>query len=160
MGTRGSEIIGLDIDNLIETLNRALADEWLAYYQYWLGAKIVEGPLRDVAQKEFDEHATEELNHANMLIDRILQLGGTPVLKPTDWDKITNCGYETPTDPHIKKLLAQNIKGEQCAIDVYKKLVDMTRGKDDITYHIAFEILRDEIEHEDDLQQIEQDLSQ
>jgi ferritin-like protein len=36
----------------------------------------------------------------------------------------------------------------------------MTRGKDDVTYYMVFEILQDEVEHEDELQQIEDDLKQ
>ena len=28
----------LDVDNLLSQLNAALAEEWLAYYQYWVGA--------------------------------------------------------------------------------------------------------------------------
>jgi bacterioferritin len=43
MGTRGREIIGMDVDHLIDLLNRAYASEWLAYYQYWLGAKLIKG---------------------------------------------------------------------------------------------------------------------
>ena len=41
MGTRGRAIVGMDVDELLEVLNRAYASEWLAYYQYWLGAKLV-----------------------------------------------------------------------------------------------------------------------
>lgn len=26
----------LDVDNLLSQLNAALAEEWLAYYQYWV----------------------------------------------------------------------------------------------------------------------------
>jgi bacterioferritin len=158
MGTRGTEIVDLDVNELIKKLNNALADEWLAYYQYWVASKIVEGPLRGVAEREFAEHADEELKHANMLVERILQLGGTPLLKPEDWDKATNCGYDEPSNPAVKRLLEQNIKAEQCAIDVYKELIEMTRGKDDVTYYMVFEILQDEVEHEDELQQIEDDL--
>ena len=43
MGTKGKEIVNLDVNNLIGLLNKALADEWLAYYQYWVGAKVVRG---------------------------------------------------------------------------------------------------------------------
>jgi hypothetical protein len=32
---------------LLNLLNKALADEWLAYYQYWIGAKVVKGPMKD-----------------------------------------------------------------------------------------------------------------
>ena len=27
----------LDVESLISQLNAALAEEWLAYYQYWIG---------------------------------------------------------------------------------------------------------------------------
>ena len=158
MGTKGKSLVKLNVDELVEQLNKALADEWLAYYQYWIGAKVVKGPMRGAVVVELDEHALDELRHAGMLVDRILQLGGTPILKPEEWYKMTNCGYEAPEDPNVKKILEQNVKGEQCAIDVYNKLVDMTYEKDIITYDIVSEILKDEIEHEEDLQALEEDM--
>jgi bacterioferritin len=158
MGTKGIEIVGMDVGQLIKLLNKAFADEWLAYYQYWIGAKIAKGPMRDAVVAELIEHAADELRHAEMLILRILQLGGTPLLKPEDWYEMTNCGYETPENPSVNALLAQNIKGEQCAIGVYQKLLDITKDKDPITHQIAFEILRDEVEHEEDLQAIVEDI--
>jgi len=148
----------MDVDNLIETLNKALADEWLAYYQYWVGAKVAKGPMRGTVTTELLEHATEELGHAELLANRILQLGGTPLLTPADWYKMTNCGYEAPEDPYVEVLLDQNIKGEQCAIEVYQKLVDFTKDADPVTYEIVLSILTDEIEHEEDLQAIVEDI--
>ena len=158
MGTKGREILGLDADQLVATLNKALSDEWLAYYQYWMGSKIAVGLMKGEVAAELTEHATDELRHADMLVGRIMQLGGTPVLTPEDWYKHTNCGYDAPEDPYVEKLLAQNIKGEQCAITVYNNLMAMTKDKDPVTYQLAFEILRDEIEHEEDLQGLQEDL--
>jgi len=86
-----------------------------------------------------------------MLVDRILTLGGKPILEPKLWYELTNCGYEAPTDPHVEKILKQNIKGEQCAINVYNKIINIVKGKDEITYKIANEILEDEVKHEADL---------
>ena len=158
MGTKGREIVGLDVDKLIVDLNKALADEWLAYYQYWVGAKVAVGPMKDSVAAELLEHANDELRHAGMLADRILQLGGTPIINPEEWKKLSNCRYDEPSDPKVQVLLDQNIKGEQCAIDVYNKLLKKTEGKDRITNEIVFEILRDEVEHEDDLQALQEDL--
>lgn len=31
MGTKGRQIVGMDINELLEMLNKAFADEWLAY---------------------------------------------------------------------------------------------------------------------------------
>jgi len=155
---KGREIVKLDVNKLLELLNKALADEWLAYYQYWVGSKIAVGPMRELVVKELTEHAGDELRHAEMLVNRIIQLGGTPILNPQDWFKLTNCGYEVPEDPYVKKLLEQNIKGEQCAIEVYYKLLEFTKDKDPVTAKMVLEILEDEIEHEADLQAILEDL--
>lgn len=160
LGTKGREIIKLDIKTLLEKLNKAFADEWLAYYQYWVGAKLVTGPMRGVVAGELEEHAGDELRHAGMLAERIIQLGGSPPIKPNDWYQLTNCGYEAPEDPYVEPILEQNIKGEQCAIKVYNELAEMTKDKDTITYHIALEILHDEIEHEEDLEAIMEDLKE
>ena len=158
MGTRGREIVGVDVNALIKELNKALADEWLAYYQYWIGAKVAKGPMRGAVVAELVEHANEELEHAEMLVERILQLGGKPVLSPEDWFKVTNCGYEAPSDPKVKTLLEQNIKGEQCAIDVYQKLSTMLKDKDPITHQMVLGILEDEVEHEEDLESLLEDM--
>lgn len=160
MGTKGREIVGMNVEELIELLNKALADEWLAYYQYWIGAKVVVGPMKGEVATELIEHAGDELRHADMISNRIIQLGGIPLLKPEDWYGMTNCGYEAPEDPYVKAILEQNIKGEQCAIAVYKNLIDLTKDKDPITYQMTFEILRDEVEHEEDLQGLEEDLEE
>ena len=158
MGTRGTAIVGMDVKKLLDLLQRAYCDEWLAYYQYWLGAKIVKGPMKDAVIAELEQHATEELSHALMVTTRIIQLGGTPITTPEDWYKWTNCGYDAPDDPYVKVILEQNIKGEQCAIDVYQKMIQETQTKDPVTYNMAVTILEQEVEHEEDLQSLLEDL--
>lgn len=158
MGTRGREIVGMDVDELLGLLNGALASEWLAYYQYWLGAKVIKGPMKDAVASELNLHATEELNHANLLADRIIQLGGDPVLSPMQWFDLSPCAYEAPEDPYVMVLLQQNIEGEQCAISAYKNLMDVTKDKDMVTYNLALTILEQEVEHEEDLQSLQEDL--
>jgi bacterioferritin len=59
----------------------------------------------------------------------------------------------------VVKVLEQNIKGEQCAIGVYNKLLDALEGKDPITYNIVLQILGDEVEHEEDLEGVLEDIS-
>ncbi len=159
MGTKGREIVDMDVAPLVEVLNKAFADEWLAYYQYWIGAKVVRGPMKEAVIAELTQHAADELRHADMLALRILQLGGTPLTRPEDWYRHAHCGYEAPDDPFVRTVLAQNIKGEQCAITTYKKIVNMTSGKDPVTYNIVLQILQDEVEHEEDLQAQLEDLA-
>ena len=158
MGTLGKKIVELNVDELVNMLNKAYADEWLAYYQYWVGAKVACGRMRGIIAEELEEHAQEELEHAAKLTERIITLGGTPLLKPEDLLKESNCGYDAPIDPQTKALVKQNIKGEQCAITTYKKILDFVKDKDPITYHLVLDILEDEVEHEEDLQSILADM--
>ena len=158
MAEIGRSIVKMDVDELLNLLNKALADEWLAYYQYWIGAKVVKGPMKDAVISELDLHATEELTHAQLLVTRIVQLGGTPILTPEEWFKMTNCGYDAPTDPYVEEVLNQNIKGEQCAIRTYSSLLDITRESDPVTYDIILRIITDEVEHEEDLVALKEDL--
>jgi len=158
MGTKGREIIGLDVDELLRLLNKAFADEWLAYYQYWVGSKVAKGPMKDAIIAELVQHATEELGHATLVSDRIIQLGGTPLTNPRQWFDMTNCGYDPPDNPFVRILLEQNIKAEQCAISVYDRMMKLTEGKDPITYNMALTILQQEVEHEEDLQALLEDL--
>ena len=158
MAQKGREIVKMNVDELINLLNKALADEWLAYYQYWIGAKVVKGPMKDAVIAELDLHATEELAHAVLLTTRIIQLGGTPVLSPAEWMKITNCGYDAPADPYVEKVLEQNIKGEQCAIKTYNNLLGLTREGDPVSYNMILGILSQEVEHEEDLDALREDI--
>jgi bacterioferritin len=158
VGTKGREIVGIEVDRILTLLNQAYASEWLAYYQYWLGAKLIKGPMKDAVAAELTIHATEELSHATLLAGRIIQLGGTPVLSPEGWAKLSPCKYDAPEDPYVAVLLDQNIAGEQCAIATYKGLMDATKDKDMITYNLALTILEQEVEHEEDLQSLREDL--
>ena len=141
MGTKGIEIVGMDVQQLLDLLNKAFADEWFAYYQYWLGAKVVKGPMREAVIAELLQHAGDELRHAGMVAARIIQLGGTPVREPKEWYEVTSCGYDAPNDPFVGTILKQNIQGERCAIGFYKRLLDATQGKDPVTYNTVLQIL-------------------
>jgi len=161
MAFKGNSIIkGLEISELVSLLNRAYADEWLAYYQYYTESKVVKGIMKDAAIAELNQHAADELRHATMVADRILQLGGTPLLHPKDWFEHTNCGYDAPTNFDVVSILGDAIKGEQCAIATYSTLLDITREKDIITYDLISQILADEVEHEEDLQAMYDDITE
>jgi bacterioferritin len=152
MGAHGIEIAGVDVQKLIAMLNGALSEEWLAYYQYWIGARLMEGPMRSEIEPELLLHANQELNHAVLVVGRIIQLGGTPVVHPADWFKFSHCEYDAPTDPYVEVVLNQNLKGERCAIKRYKELADFTNGKDHTTHQMATTILNEELEHEQDIE--------
>lgn len=157
MGERAMQLVGKDVDMIVTLLEKAFADEWLAYYQYWIGAKVVRGPMKEGVIAELVQHAADELRHATMVADRITQLGGTPLTHPAKWLEMTNCGYDAPDDPFVKTIIDQNIKGEQCAISVYQNLLKVTRDVDFVTYNMVLQIIQDEVEHEEDLRALGED---
>ena len=109
----------IDIVELLAQLNAALSEEWLAFYQYWVGSFVVEGAMRGDVQREFQEHAAEEYNHAKLLADRIIELEGVPVLDPKQWFDLARCKYDAPVDFGSEVLLKQNVESERCAIYRY-----------------------------------------
>ncbi len=152
MGKEAIKVSTVDVEKLIEMLNAALSEEWLAYYQYWIGARLMEGPMRSEVEAELLIHADEELKHAELLVNRIIQLGGTPVINPKKWTELARCAYNEPSDPYIEIILKQNLQGERCAIQRYQEIADFTTGKDHSTHQMAVQILNDELEHEDDIE--------
>lgn len=161
MGKRGTSLLrGIEAETIIDLLNKAYCDEWLAYYQYFIESKVVKGLMKDAAIVELTQHAADELRHATMISGRIIQLGGTPILHPNEWIKHSNCGYDAPENPDVRNVLKDAIKGEQCAIGVYSNILDITREKDIITYDMISQILADEVEHEEDLQALFDDIEE
>jgi bacterioferritin len=118
----------------------------------------MEGPMRSEIAPELLIHATQELGHAVLVVDRIVQIGGIPVLSPSDWMKLSRCEYEAPVDPYVEAVLNQNLRGERCAIRRYKEIADFTNGKDHTTHQIATTILNEELEHEQDIEEFLADL--
>jgi bacterioferritin len=145
------KIVKFPIPKLLEMLNQAYSDEWIAYHQYWTCAKIVEGPMRALIAKEMSEHAQEEYDHVTQITDRIIQLGGKPLLSPMLWYKHKGCTYDATKNSYVKAVLQENIKGEQCAIGFYNHMLELIENKDPLTYDMVLKILEKEVEHEQDL---------
>ena len=53
MGKESVQILKkrIDVPRLLDNLNAALSEEWLAYYQYWIGSLVVEGAMRADLQR-------------------------------------------------------------------------------------------------------------
>ena len=148
----------IDLPVLLGQLNAALSEEWLAFYQYWIGAQIVEGAMRSDVQREFEEHAMEEFKHAKLVADRIIQLEGTPVLDPAQWTQLARCKYTPPLNSDVINVLNQNIAAERCAIIRYEEIATLCNNVDYTTCDIAKRIMAEEEEHEQDLQDLPRDI--
>ena len=63
---------------LIESLNRALGLELAGVIQYMQHSFLVTGPEREVFNEFFRDMSGEARDHAEMLGDKIVALGGVP----------------------------------------------------------------------------------
>jgi bacterioferritin len=148
MGAKANETAKLNSDELITELNKAYADEWLAYYQYWIAARTFADGRSSTLARELERIADEELEHAEELAERILLLGGKPLADPRAWFEETNCGYSEPPEDR-EGIIRMVIEAEQCAIRVYEQLVKKTLHDAPVTSQFVLHILEEELEHED-----------
>src|SRR3990170_1123986 len=156
MGTTGRAVVDLDLEVLIGELKKAYLDELLASHSYWITAIVAEGWHGEELAEHFKEEAAEELGHAGKLANRILELGGDPVVHPAQWERGANAPF-TPPRPgwsDADGMVADQVKAEAGAIQAYARLAKMTFGKDPVTYALVTEALADEVRHEEFLENL------
>ena len=137
---------------IIDALNKALAEELTSINQYILHAEMCEdwgyGKLHGIVEKR----AIVEMKHAEKLIGRILFLEGQPIVSKLD---------EFHIGSTVKKQIENDRMAEFEAIKLYNEIVALTTKLGDNGTKVMVEsILTDEEDHidllEEQLDQIEQ----
>jgi len=156
MGSTGRAVVDLDVNTLIAELKKAYLDELLAFYSYWITAIVAEGWHGEELTEHFKEEATDELGHAEKLANRIIELGGDPVVHPGEWERGANAPFTAPRKEWADAdgMVQDQLKAEAGAIQAYNRLARMTFGKDPVTYQLATELLKDEVGHEEFLENL------
>jgi bacterioferritin len=151
MGKEGTKIAGLNVKALIDDLNRAYADEWLAHFSYLYMARTCTGMMYEDMGEFLEEIAKDEAEHAEELANRIQELGGLPLANFSDIEKHANAPYPKPpkSTTDYKGMIKVVTAAEAGAIDVYQKIAEKTKGKDHVTYQLACHILAEEVGHEE-----------
>jgi bacterioferritin len=156
LGRIGREVVKADLNEVLRDLLQAYADEWLAHYQYWIAAQWIRGIDADTLRPILLKQSMDELKHAEKLAQRIIQLGGEPLLDFALLLKTSRCGYITPPkDPtDIKKVIEDVLKSEACAVRFYNEMVEKYRDTDYVTHEIFEELLVDEVEDEEEWEKL------
>src|SRR5438309_7822913 len=126
---------------VIDALNRALTIELTAINQYFCQAKMCQNwGYRRLYQKHYHE-SLGEMKHAEMLIERIIFLEGTPEIARYDVIRVG-------TD--VKEQLENDLKLETGGVVAYNELVNLSISlKDNGSHALALEILKESEEHVD-----------
>ncbi len=125
---------------LQEQLNQAIARELQVAIQY-MWQHVQWGGVKGFAvQNELKSIGIAEMKHAEAIAERLYYLGGIPTTKPTPILVGTT----------LKEMIEQDVKDEENAINLYKKIVEQARKEGDETTNRLFrEILQQEEEHHD-----------
>ncbi len=129
---------------LIETLNSLLADELTAINQYMVHSEMCADWGYEKLHENFEKRAIDEMKHAEMLIERILFLEGTPVVH-----ELRNIHIGDAVD----KQLENDRLAEVDAIAAYNEAIKLAgEVKDFATRDVLEKILKDEDRHMDDIE--------
>lgn len=151
MGKQLRAISDLSLKELVKDLQKAYADEWLAFYLYWYMAQTVSGKGYEDMAEFLNKIAKDELEHATELADLIVKLGDAPLANPMDLEKIANAPYIMPpkNTADYNRIIRIVAEAEAGAIEVYNKIAKKTLGKDHVTYQLVTHILSEEASHEE-----------
>jgi len=137
-----------DRTTVIKLLNDALATEWVCVLRYYRHYYMAKGMLADTVKAEFLEHAQQEQAHADLLSNRIVQLGGAPDLNPDTLTARSHAEYKE--GGNLRDMVRENLIAERIAIDSYREMINFVGDKDTTTKRILEEILAQEEEHADE----------
>jgi len=144
-----------DRQKVLKLLNEALATEIVCVLRYRQNYFAARGLKAKVAAAEFLEHSNQELEHADSLCERIVQLGGDPELDP---QKVTARSHaEYRIGKTLPEMIRENLVAERIAIDSYREMALYVGEDDPTTRRLLESILQTEEEHADDLKQLLED---
>ncbi|HXG36327.1 MAG TPA: ferritin-like domain-containing protein [Dehalococcoidia bacterium] len=154
MGEVGREVIDLNIEELIEDLNRGVAAELNDAYRYLLVANTISGPYASQLSSMFAEMSQHEWSHLGLLMQRIQQLGGRPMSRASSAEQYSYAPYKPlPEDmTDIRTILEDSLEAERAAIRYWEALYEKTTHADPVTADIARSALADEVVDEDNLE--------
>ena len=125
---------------VLRELNSALQEELTAINQYFLHAEMCENwgykKLSDYIKKQ----SIDEMKHAEVLIERILFLDGSPSMEPLE----LNIGG------NVKGMIESDLNLELSAVKQYNTAVQVaTEEKDNGSRDLLVKLLKDEEDHVD-----------
>jgi bacterioferritin len=144
-----TDAYGADLKRVISVLNQSLATELVCVLRYKRHFYTAKGLNAQAAASEFLEHAGEEQDHADMIAERITQLGGEPDFSPETLTGRSHTEYDSSKE--LEKMIREDLVAERVAIAAYSEIIAWLGDGDPTTRRMLEEILAVEEEHAEDM---------
>jgi bacterioferritin len=138
-----------DRETVLRLLNEALATEIVCVLRYKRHHYMASGIHAQAVAAEFLEHASEEQAHADLIAERINQLGGEPDFNPEGL--LTRSHSEYVEGDDLVDMIKEDLVAERIAIDSYSEMIRYIADDDPTTRRMLEGILATEEEHAEDL---------
>ncbi|MEZ4444217.1 MAG: ferritin-like domain-containing protein [Polyangiaceae bacterium] len=138
-----------DREQVIRVLNDVLATEIVCVLRYKNHYFMASGINNKPVAQEFLEHANEEQQHADLVAERITQLGGVPNLDPANLATRAHASYSEGST--LAEMIREDLVAERVAVQLYGDIVRWLGNDDPTTRRLMESLLEKEEEHADDL---------
>ncbi len=150
MGKTEKKLLGKNAPVIIEILKKAYCDELRIFHYFWYVGINMEGIGLVTHAAALKTQATGELAHAELLADRISELGDIAPSDPSEWKQYSTIG---PLDPAkhltLRAALERSLEFEGKAVENYNGLAKKALELGDyVTYNLASTIMADEVKDE------------
>jgi bacterioferritin len=144
-----------DAQRIIRRMNELRSTELCSYLQYKQHAYMVVSLLGIGAREEFLEHADEELKHADMLAERIQQLGGVPIFDPAEIARMADKAHVNVTQgATVEQMVRADLEVEITQVNAYMAFIREVGFDDPTSRRILEDILKDTENHANELREM------
>jgi bacterioferritin len=148
---------GADREVVLRLLNEALATEIVCVLRYRRHYFMANGAMGEAIKSELLKHATEEQGHADVIAERIVQLGGEPDMNPLGLTSRSHAEYVEGTT--LAEMVKEDLVAERIAIESYTEMIRYIGDRDTTTKRMLEGILAVEEEHAEELASMLETLS-
>jgi bacterioferritin len=141
-----------DAQQIVQALNGLRSTEIMSYLQYMQHQYMAVSLFSPSLKAEFQAHATQELDHADRLAERIQQLGGVPIYEPKEIAaKAANVGIMPEQGATLTDMVGEDLMLERQQIEAYTALIRKIGDQDVVTRHVLIGILAETEKHASEL---------
>jgi ferritin-like protein len=147
-------IKGVTVEEIIRLLDSLYAYEMVAMHFSLAVLNRLEGQASIVLEGAFEEKVKQNFEHARTIADRMGRLGGAITGDPSLLVEISPIKTFTlpKSNADVREILSHTLKQVQAGVRAYGEALAQLKDKDEVTYHILLNVMRDHIDSEDEIE--------